>query len=427
MKDFNYWDKLHKNEELEEFSNDNVGLLWLKTKSISRKELIAEFIKSNKITLKETALAKQFVELFGILSSDVANSHQILDHYIKSENEKQVAGLNTEQLVSELYNLQNFDWGGDYQNSLDKYLIKRYVKVQNPSYENLLSKFETEINVAVKGYVLNSWYNHWSSILIEHIFKSHTEVLPTVGQIKSVDFFINDVPFDLKVTYLPAEYIKQKRKQKYTEKAHKIALEYAKAISLKYTQNENVEKELKNILKAFPKGKSISVELKEIFKTIKETQANCVELTYLKAQAKTAKISFDKKAKTSNIFYEIVEKMKDRNDAFSLNVLNNLKEEKLEILKEVQSNPKILATWLYENQGEMRFGSENRLFLVLVDTDDFTNSWKLKRNIDLLKPTILTYLDNFKTKKTEDLKIEFEFKGKTKTFTALTDIIFVVK
>nr|WP_305069698.1 hypothetical protein [Flavobacterium covae] len=76
---------------------------------------------------------------------------------------------------------------------MDKYLIKRYVKIQNPSYENLLSKFETEINAAVQGYVLNSWYNHWSSILIEHIFKSHTEVLPTVGQIKSVDFFINHI------------------------------------------------------------------------------------------------------------------------------------------------------------------------------------------------------------------------------------------
>ena len=369
MKDFDHWDKLHKNEELEEFSNDKVGLLWLKTKSISRKKLIAEFIKINNITLKEPALAKQFVELFGILSSNVSNSNQILNEFIKLENTKQVGSLNTTQLVSELYKLKNFDWGGDYQNPLDKYLVSRYVKVQIPSFENLLSKFETEISVAVQGYVLNSWYNHWSSILIEHIFKSHSEVLPTVGQIKSVDFFINDIPFDLKVTYLPAEYIKTKRKEK-----------------------------------GLP-----------------------VELTYLKKKATEAKIIFDKTAKPADIFYEIVEKMKDRNDDFCLEALKILKDEKLEILKEVQDNPKTLATWLYENQGEMRFGSENRLFLVLVDTDDFTNSWKLKRNIDLLKPTILSYLDNKKKKKTEDLKIEFEFKGKAKTFTALTDIIFVVK
>ena len=267
MKDFNYWDKLHKNEELEEFSYDSNGLLWLKTKSIIRKELIVEFLKINNITLKETALVKQFVELYGILSTDVINSNLILDDFITLENTRQVGDLDTTQLVSELYKLRNFDWGGDYQNSLDKYLVSRYVKVQNPSYDNLLSKFETEISVAVQGYVLNSWYNHWSSILIEHIFKSHPEVLPTVGQIKSVDFFINDVPFDLKVTYLPVEYIKTKRKEM-----------------------------------GLP-----------------------VELTFLKKKASEAKIIFDKSAKPADIFYEIVEKMKDRNDAFCLDGYSGLK------------------------------------------------------------------------------------------------------
>lgn len=127
MKDFNYWKKLHESEKLEEFSNDTIGLLWLKTKSIVRKELIAEFLKSNKINLKETALAKQFIELFDLLCKDPKNSHKILNEYIKEENGKQVVKLDTVQLVSELYKLKNFDWGGDYQNSLDKYLVSHYV------------------------------------------------------------------------------------------------------------------------------------------------------------------------------------------------------------------------------------------------------------------------------------------------------------
>lgn len=79
MQDFNYWKKQHESEALEEFSNDTIGLLWLKTKSIVRKELIADFIANNAITLKETALAKQFVELFGLLSQDPVKSHQLLD------------------------------------------------------------------------------------------------------------------------------------------------------------------------------------------------------------------------------------------------------------------------------------------------------------------------------------------------------------
>jgi hypothetical protein len=369
MKDFKYWDHLSKSEKLEEFSSDKTGLLWLKLKSIIRKKLVAQFLEFSGIKITSATQGKAFVELFNLLAKDLGGSHALLDKFIRLVNTEEVKQLNTEQLVSELYKLKNFDWGGDYQNSLDKYLVSRYVKVQSPSYETLMSKFESEINIAVQGYVLNSWYNHWSSVLIEHIFKSHPTVLPTVGKIKSVDFFINDVPFDLKVTYLPTGFISFKRKEM-----------------------------------GFP-----------------------VELTYLKSKAKEGKITFDKDSKPENIYYEIVEKMKDRSDDFCKEVLSTLKNQTLAILKDAIGNSKGLAKWLYENQGEMRFGSENRLFLVLVDTDDFNGSWKLKRNIDLLRPTIIKYLDDFKNKKISDLKVDFEFKGKAQTFTALTDIIFAVK
>lgn len=53
MQDFNYWKKLHESETLEEFSNDTIGLLWLKTKSIIRKELIADFVANNVLFLQK--------------------------------------------------------------------------------------------------------------------------------------------------------------------------------------------------------------------------------------------------------------------------------------------------------------------------------------------------------------------------------------
>ncbi|MDR2117209.1 MAG: hypothetical protein LBP87_12595 [Planctomycetaceae bacterium] len=369
MKNFNYWDNLYKNEMLEKFSYDRVGLLWLKLRSIIRVELVKGFLDFSGYKLTTKTQRDHFRKLFELLTTDIDNSHKLLDKYIRKINDAQIKNFNVTQLISELYKLKNFDWGGDYRNSLDRYLISRYVKVSNPSYNNLMSKFEAEINPVVQSYVLNSWYNYWSSVLIEHIFKSHPTVLPAIGQIKSVDFFINDIPFDLKVTYLPAEYIKQKRKEK-----------------------------------GLP-----------------------VELTFLKQKATEIKIMYDKKANNSEIYHEITEKMKDRNDTSCRQVLKILRRENLEILKETQKHPLILARWLYENQGEMRFGSENRLFLVLVDSNDFSNSWKLKRNIDLLKPIIVSYLDNFKNKNIKDMSISFEFRGKPHFFTALTDIIFIVK
>lgn len=370
MKDYNYWKKQHENENLAEFNSDLTGLLWLKTKSIFRKELVFEFLQKYNIQLNETTLTKQFVELFNVLSNNLEGSHKLLDDYIREKNTLQLASLDKEQLVSELYKLKYFDWG-DYQNDLNKLLVGRYVKVYK-SYDELVSKFETEIHPLVQAYVLNSWYNHWSSILIEHIFKSHIKVLPTVGQVKSVDFFINDIPFDLKVTYLPSEYIKEKRAEK-----------------------------------GYP-----------------------VELTFLKSKAREANIYFDKKAKPNDIAYEIVEKMKDKGDELCLSVLQQIKDEKLGILQDTQADPKNLAKWLYENQSAPRFGSENRLYLVLVDTNDFANSWKLKRDLVLLEPTINAYLDNFQydLQSAQNLAVDFNFpKTSSTSYTSFSDILFVAK
>ena len=51
-----------------------------------------------------------------------------------------------------------------------------------------------------------------TTIGLEDIFKEHANVIPAIGQIKKIDFFVNDKPFDLKVTYLPEGYIKEYRK-----------------------------------------------------------------------------------------------------------------------------------------------------------------------------------------------------------------------
>ena len=365
---FSYWKNLYDSDRLEEFNFNSLGLLWLKIKSIVRKELISDFLTNENIKLNETSLGAQFVELYDLLSETSKNSHQILDNFIKIKSIIQAESLDVENLVSELYKLREFNWGGDYKNALDKYLVDRYIKIYK-DFDQLISKFDTEINRAVQGYVLCSWYNHWSSILIEHIFKTHPIVLPTVGQIKKVDFFVNNIPFDLKVTYLPANFIESKRK----------------------------EKGLKP------------------------------ELTELKQKAKEANITFTKHKKADDIYYEIVEKMKDRDDDFCRESLQNIKNIRLEILNQVIQNRRELIQNLYEQQGELRFDASNRLFLILVDTEDFDNSWKLKRNLDLLKPSIKKYLDEFTEKNLEELKVIFNYKGKDQIFTALSDAIFILK
>ena len=77
----------------------------------------------------------------------------------------------------------------------------------------LAEKIDNELQNSMRGYVLCSWYNHWTSIIIEDVFRDHPNVLPAIGQVKKIDFFVRNVPFDLKVTYLPEGFIKDKRRQ----------------------------------------------------------------------------------------------------------------------------------------------------------------------------------------------------------------------
>ena len=77
-------------------------------------------------------------------------------------------------------------------------------------YEEIEEALQGNILRSVYGYTMNSWYNHWSTIMIEDIFKNSPKVLPTVDLIEKIDFFIDDIPYDLKVTYFPEELMKEK-------------------------------------------------------------------------------------------------------------------------------------------------------------------------------------------------------------------------
>lgn len=62
---------------------------------------------------------------------------------------------------------------------------------------------------------------------------------------------------------------------------------------------------------------------------------------------------------------------------------------------------------------------------------DFDASWKLKRNKDLLEPRIYDYLDSFRKKTPDDLKLNFYEEGNRiknpKQYEVLTDVIVIEK
>lgn len=211
MNEFEKWDIDFREQKLDSFNNNPEGLLWLKVRAICRGKQLKEFLEENNIVLKSTKVSDKNRELFDILLSR-ADASAILDKFLQNMSHEwyNELGIDIDQLKEDLYKVQYYSWGGDQNNSLDKYFISRYVKVISKFSE--LQNKQSEIGMNAWNYVQNSWYNNWTSFIIESLFKQNPGVISAVGEIKSVDFFIGGYPIDLKVTFFPNQYMRNKLK-----------------------------------------------------------------------------------------------------------------------------------------------------------------------------------------------------------------------
>lgn len=361
MTDFEKWDNEFRAQNLYAFNNDKKGLLYLKVRAVCRGKQIKRFVEDNNIKLKSTKINEQFIELFSILES-TSNGMDMLDAYLRNRNNEwyRAMGVDEEKLKSGLRKISNYEWGGDHDNSLDQYLVRRYIKVIS-DFEELKSKADSIAANAWK-FVQTSWYNNWTSYLIESIFKKHNRVLSAVGEIKSVDFFIDNNPIDLKVTYFPDAYMQQKLKE--------------------YLGNS--------------------------------------ELTWLSRKAKLFNILPDKDLSKSEQYKFLIEELENNGHSEVVAQLNAIRKQ---IVDDTRSNPGCLMKWLYENQSPRLFGAENRLFVILINSIDMGQSWKMKRAFSLIEPKVNDYLNNFND---NSLK-EIEFTFNKKHYRSLADIIFIVK
>ena len=144
------------------------------------------------------------------------------------------------------------------------------------------------------------------------------------------------------------------------------------------------------------------------------------ELTWLKRQAKKCGITPDNSLSDSEQYNFLKEEIENQGHK---EVIYQLTSTRKQIVNEARNNPENLMKWLYENQSPRLFGAENRLFVVLVDSTDMNQSWKMKRAFSLIEPKVNAYLDSFNTNSLK--KIEFTFNKKM--YKSLADIIFVVK
>lgn len=360
--EFQQLSRFYRDNRFLEIMNHPKGIYFLKLKSISRSEYLRRLAEMNSIRHS----GMKSIELFEYLFLKNI-SFESIERVVKEVyNEKRlVRKQNEDFLISQLYKMQEFNWGGLYQNSLERAIVNNYVK-KIKSFDELNVKIESELQDSMRGYVQCSWYNHWSSIIIQDIFGDHGKVFPAVGEVKKVDFFIYDIPFDLKVTYFPEEFLAKKRREKGLRTELSELKEFCQSNGIWFDKSQRDEREL----------------FRELLAKVTEHPTD--------------------EAKKYVAQFRLVRQM---------------------VVKEAMDNPKELEIWLYENQGTRRFDAANRFFLILVDEYNLEESWKLKRNIPLLKSKIDSYLDNLTQFTMENLKRDFYWEGDK--YTAYAATLFV--
>lgn len=133
---------------------------------------------------------------------------KIIDEFIKQKYEERIRErrilISDRDLQGELMKVKTFSWGV-VQGQLDQKIQTGYVR-KFVRYRELLENVKATLYDDVTNYVICTWFNHWTTVLIEEHIGIHPKIIPTLKNIKGIDIFFDKQPFDLKVTYLPREY-----------------------------------------------------------------------------------------------------------------------------------------------------------------------------------------------------------------------------
>lgn len=135
-------------------------------------------------------------------------NEEIINEFIKQKYTERIkerrAIISDEDLKNELMKVKTFSWGV-VQGQLDQKIQSGYVR-KFVRYNELINNVKVRLHNEITNYVICTWFNHWTTVLIEEHISTHSKVIPTIKNIKGIDIFFDGQPFDLKVTYLPRDY-----------------------------------------------------------------------------------------------------------------------------------------------------------------------------------------------------------------------------
>jgi hypothetical protein len=215
--DYNLCERRY-HEAFSDFSLTPPGLRYLQVRTlIDREPLLASADLRRRFQITTREINRETIEtLRRKIFADTTIREDDLEEWLRRayHEVKAKRGWNIAKLKASLYRIRKEGdeyweaWNSIYRDDIRAHIQHRFVRTNDiQDYEELRCRIEGELNPTVRGYTIISWYNQWTSALIEYFILNHPQVVPAVRRINKVDFFFRKIPLDLKVTFVPQGYM----------------------------------------------------------------------------------------------------------------------------------------------------------------------------------------------------------------------------
>jgi len=103
-----------------------------------------------------------------------------IDEFIKRKYQEQIKErqkiISDDELKQELLKVKEFRWGvvqGQLDQKIQTEYVRRFVR-----YDDLINGVRSKLHDDITHYVIATWYNHWTTVLIEDHISQHPKVIP---------------------------------------------------------------------------------------------------------------------------------------------------------------------------------------------------------------------------------------------------------
>ncbi len=229
--------------------------------------------------------------------------------------------------------------------------------------QDLEEKVDELLAGTIRGYILWQYYNQVTNDLIEHIFNDHKNIIPTLRKIKYVDFMVkigNDiVPFDLKITHISDDYFDL----------------FKKGLARTRTGDDDY---------IVGDEKSEIEIIKDYYKSVKKG------------------LNLQNYGGLSKI--ELINILKETGHQDTLKFIATLKNDRENMVAEIENNLRSVEWWNYKYQGERLFKNNNRFFIFLAYTASFEDARPLKGNLSEIATKVNASLNTLKNGRFNKIK-----------------------